>query len=130
VRLVGALDRGRRVTAVPFQQPGVPEAAGLTLADCEGAAWALADDPIALFQGRRRRYRGAAAVNAALATALGTWLPLLLYALPGIRWLQDRAYDWVARNRSRLPGDTPFCEQFPARCRPAEAGVSEEGALP
>jgi len=105
---VQSLDRKRRVTALPFQQAGVPEAAGLTYAECEQAAWAVADD--------RRRYRGAAAVTIALSVALGTNLPIWLYSLPLLRPVQDRIYDWVVRNRSLLPGDTPFCEQHPGQC--------------
>ena len=108
MRLVRALDRHRRVTAVPFQRSAALAAHGLTVADAEAAAWAIAPDG--------RRYRGAAAVNAALGTALGTGLPLRLYALPGLRQLQDRAYDWVAANRHRLEGDTPHCDQNPADC--------------
>ena len=108
MRLVRALDRHRRVTAVPFQRSATLAAHGLTVADAEAAAWAIAPDG--------RRYRGAAAVNAALGTALGTGLPLRLYALPGLRRLQDRVYDWVATHRHRFPGDPPYCDQQPADC--------------
>ena len=110
MRLVRALDRHRRVTAVPFQASGTPAAHGLTVAECEAAAWAVTPDP------GRRRYRGAAAVNAALAVALGTWLPVRFYELPGVRRIQDAVYAWVARNRSRLRGDVPFCDRYPERC--------------
>jgi predicted DCC family thiol-disulfide oxidoreductase YuxK len=109
VRLLKALDRNRRVTAVPFQKTGVPVSVGLTVKECEASAWAIAPDG--------GRYRGAEAVNAALATALGTGLPLLLYSLPGIRQLEDFTYDLVASNRTRLPGDRPYCAQHPAECR-------------
>jgi predicted DCC family thiol-disulfide oxidoreductase YuxK len=62
------------------------------------------------------QFSGAAAVNVAGAVALGTRLPLWFYALPGIRQIQDRVYAWVVRNRHRLPGDVPYCEQFPNEC--------------
>ena len=109
VRLLKALDRDCRVTAVPYQKPGAAASAGLTIEECEAAAWAVAPGG--------RRYRGAEAVNASLAVALGTRLPHLLYELPGIGPLQDLAYDWVAANRSRLPGDEPYCSQHPEQCR-------------
>ena len=99
------------MTVVPFQQPGVPEAHGLTLAQCEAAAWAVTPEP------NRARYRGAGAIDAALAVALGTRVPLWLYQVPGIRQLQDAVYALVARIRGRLPGDAPYCEQRPDRCR-------------
>jgi len=109
VRLLKALDRNRRVTAVPFQKSGVPASVGLTLEECEASAWAIAPDG--------SRYRGAEAMNALVAVALGTALPLLLYYLSGIRQLQDFIYSVVASNRSRLPGDRPYCAQLPAECR-------------
>jgi predicted DCC family thiol-disulfide oxidoreductase YuxK len=111
VRLVQALDRHRRVTAVPFQHPGTPEAHGLTRADCEAAAWAVTPGP------NPTRHRGAAAIAMALAVALGGPLPFRFYTLPGVRQLQDAAYAWVVRNRNRLPGDVPYCTQHPERCR-------------
>jgi predicted DCC family thiol-disulfide oxidoreductase YuxK len=109
VRLVEALDRRRRVTVVPFQKPDAATNAGLTIAQCEASAWAITPD--------RQRFSGAAAVNLALAVATSVPLPLWLYAMPGIRQLQDAAYAWVVRNRHRLPGDPPYCEQYPDACR-------------
>jgi predicted DCC family thiol-disulfide oxidoreductase YuxK len=109
VRLLKALDRNRRVTAVPFQKSGVPASVGLTLEECQASAWAIAPD--------RSRYRGAEAVNALVAAALGSAVPLLVYYLPGIRQLQDFIYSVVASNRSRFPGDRSYCTQHPAECR-------------
>jgi predicted DCC family thiol-disulfide oxidoreductase YuxK len=109
VRLLKTLDRNRRVTAVPFQKSGIPASVGLTLEECKASAWAIAPEG--------ERYRGAEAVNALVACAIGTALPLLLYNLPGIRQMQDFIYFLIASNRSRLPGDTPYCAQHPAECR-------------
>ena len=109
MRLLKAIDRNRRVTAVPFQKSGIPASVGLTVEDCKASAWAIAPDG--------DRYRGAEAVNALVAAALGTAIPLLLYYLPGIRQLQDFIYSLIASNRSRLPGDQPYCTQHPAECR-------------
>jgi predicted DCC family thiol-disulfide oxidoreductase YuxK len=109
VRLLKALDRNRRVTAVPFQKTGIPASVGLTLEECQASAWAIAPDG--------GRYRAAEAANALVGAALGTAVPLLLYYLPGIRQVQDFIYSVVASNRSRLPGDRPYCTQHPAECR-------------
>ena len=109
MRLLKALDRDRRVTAVPFQKSGTPASAGLTLEECKASAWAIASEG--------SRYRGAEAVNALVAAALGTAVPLLLYYLPGIRQVQNFIYSLIASNRSRLPGDQPYCTQHPAECR-------------
>ena len=109
MRLLKTLDRNRRVTAVPFQKSGIPASVGLTLEECKASAWAIAPEG--------ERYRGAEAMNALVAVALGTAVPLLLYYLPGIRQMQDFIYSLIASNRSRLPGDTPYCAQHPAECR-------------
>jgi len=78
------------------------------LAECEQAAWAITASG--------RRYRGAAAINAALATALNLRLPWQIYQLPGVHQLQNWAYAWSARNRYRLPGVTPHCTSHPQDC--------------
>ena len=109
MRLLKTLDRNPRVTAVPFQKSGIPASVGLTLEECKASAWAIASEG--------ERYRGAEAVNALVACAIGTALPLLLYNLPGIRQMQDFIYFLIASNRSRLPGDTSYCAQHPAECR-------------
>jgi predicted DCC family thiol-disulfide oxidoreductase YuxK len=109
VRLLKAIDRDCRVTAVPFQKSGVPASVGLTVEECEATAWAIAPDG--------GRYQGAEAVNAAVAAALGVRVPLLLYSLPGMKQLQDLTYYLVASNRGRLPGDRSYCGQHPAECR-------------
>ena len=109
MRLLKALDRNRRVTAMPFQKTGVPASVGLTLEECKASAWAIAPDG--------RRYRAAEAMNALVACALGTAVPLLLYYSPGIRQLQEFIYSLIASNRSRLPGDRPYCAQHPDECR-------------
>ena len=109
VRLLEALDRDRRVRAVPFQKGGVPASVGLTLEECHQSVWAVTPDG--------GRYRAAEAVNAAVAAALGSAVPLFLYSLPGLGQLQDRVYSLVASNRGLLPGDRPFCAQRPAECR-------------
>jgi hypothetical protein len=99
------------VTVAPFQKSGVPEEHGLTIAQCEAAAWTVAAAP------NTTRHRGAGAINATVSAALGASWPLRFYRLPGIRQIQDAVYEWVVRNRDRLPGVTPYCEQFPAECR-------------
>ena len=109
MRLLKVLDRNRRVTAVPFQKSGIPASVGLTLEECQASAWAIAPDG--------SRYRGAEAMNALVAAALETAVPLFVYSLPGIRQVQDFIYSVIASNRSRLPGDRPYCAQHPAECR-------------
>jgi len=63
-----------------------------------------------------KRYGGAGAINLAVSVALGTPLPMRVYSVPGVRRLQEASYRWVARNRRRLPGETPYCKRLPAEC--------------
>lgn len=108
VRVLERFDNKRRVTAVPYQKPGVPASVGLTTEACRRAAWAVTPEG--------HRYMGAEAVNLVLAAALGTSLPQAFYRLPLVKRAQDRAYDWIAANRQRLPGDEPHCSQHPGEC--------------
>jgi predicted DCC family thiol-disulfide oxidoreductase YuxK len=77
VRWIKRFDRKRRITAVPYQMPGVPTSAGLAVEEYERAAWAVTPEG--------RRYRGAGAVNLAVAVALGTNLPYAFYRLPLVK---------------------------------------------
>ncbi len=61
-------------------------------------------------------YAGAEAVNAALSTALGTRIPLVVYRIPGVRFIEDVVYRWVVEHRYKFPGTTPYCESHPAAC--------------
>jgi predicted DCC family thiol-disulfide oxidoreductase YuxK len=108
VRVMRRLDRKRRITAVPYQMPGVPASVGLTAEACRKAAWAVTPEG--------HRHRGADAVNLVLSVVLGTRIPYALYRLPPIRGAQDRAYDWIAANRHRLPGHEPHCSRYPEEC--------------
>lgn len=70
--------------------------------------WWLGDD------GRVCSAAEAAAVAAAVAT--GVPVPRWLYRVPGAGPLSESAYRWVADNRGRFPGTTPYCEREPAQC--------------
>lgn len=102
------LDRTGRVQTEPLQRPGAAERVGVDAERLSQAAWWL-DSSGAV-------YSGAKAVNAALSAALGTRLPLLVYSLPGIGCGQERVYRWIAENRYRFRGVTPWCESAPQQC--------------
>ena len=58
---------------------------------------------------------GSRAVMAMLRTAPLPW-PVLgaIGDAPGIAWVADRTYRWIATNRYRLPGSTPACAIEPS----------------
>ena len=106
--LLVKLDRTGAVRTEPLQRPGTAERLGIpesTLLD--SVRWLDSSGAV---------YSGAQAANAALGAALGTRLPLMLYRLASVSWLQEAIYDWVSANRFRFPGTTPYCESNPAAC--------------
>lgn len=83
----------------------IPErlaAAGLTAEDAMYQVWTVTAD------GTVRG--GAAATNAALALIWWARPLTWLYHLPGIPWLEEKIYRWVADNRYRMPGGTAACQ--------------------
>ena len=88
----------------------------------QGAAQRLGIAPASLLESVRwldasgAVYSGAEAANAALSAAVGTRIPLAIYRIPGVRFIEEATYRWVAANRYRFPGTTPYCESHPAAC--------------
>ena len=101
-------DRTGKLRTEVFQAPGAAERLGVTDSHLYDMSWWL-DESGAV-------YGGAEAINAALSVCLGTRLPLLVYRVPGIRWLQNTVYRWVANHRYRFPGTTAYCESHPVAC--------------
>lgn len=102
------LDRTGKLEIEPLQSPRTAERLGIpNSALLESVRWLDASGAV---------YSGAEAVNAAVSTAIGTKVPLLLYRIPGVRRLQDVVYRWVADHRYRFPGTTPYCESHPGGC--------------
>lgn len=102
------LNRTGQLQTAPLQTPGAAERLGLTPSSLlESVRWLDSSGAV---------YSGAEAANAALSTAIGTKVPLLLYRIPGVRFIQDGIYRWVAAHRYRFPGTMPYCESHPAAC--------------
>jgi predicted DCC family thiol-disulfide oxidoreductase YuxK len=101
-------NRTGELRAAPLQSPGTATRLGVPPSQLlESVRWLDASGAV---------YSGAEAANAALSSAIGTKIPLLLYRIPGIRFIQDGIYRWVAAHRHRFPGMTPYCESHPAEC--------------
>jgi predicted DCC family thiol-disulfide oxidoreductase YuxK len=101
-------DRTGDLSTEPLQRPDVAERLGVPATRLLESAWWL--------DSSGRVYAGAEALNAALAAATGTKLPLHVYRIPGMRFLQHSVYQWVAAHRYRFPGTTPYCESDPIGC--------------
>ena len=102
------IDRTGNLQTEPLQSPGTSERLGIAPSQLlESLRW---------LDGSGAVYSGAEAANAALSSAFGTRLPLALYRIPGIRFIEDAVYRWVAAHRYRFPGTTPYCQSHPAAC--------------
>lgn len=101
-------DRTGNLETEPLQAPGV--------ADRLGVSEDRLLDEVRWLDASGAVYGGAEAANAAVSVAIGSRAPLLIYRLPGVRHAQDAVYRWVAANRYRFPGKTPYCESHPVAC--------------
>lgn len=101
-------DRTGNVQTAPLQSPGTAERLGIAPARLlESVRWLDSSGAV---------YSGAEAANAALSAAVGTRIPLAIYRIPGIGVIEEAIYRWVAANRYRFPGTTPYCESHPGAC--------------
>jgi predicted DCC family thiol-disulfide oxidoreductase YuxK len=102
------MDRTGKLHTEVLQSPGAAQRLGIAPASLlESVRWLDSSGAV---------YSGAEAANAALSAAIGTRIPLAIYRIPGIRYIEDVVYRWVAANRYRFPGTTPYCESHPGAC--------------
>lgn len=108
VDLLLRFDRTGRIRTEPLQGPGVAERLGIAPDSLlESIRWLDASGAV---------YSGAEAANAAFSAAVGTSITLGIYRIPGIRFVEDFIYRWVADHRYKFPGKTPYCESYPTAC--------------
>jgi predicted DCC family thiol-disulfide oxidoreductase YuxK len=101
-------DRTGNIRTEPLQGPGVAERLGVAPGSLlDAVRWLDSSGTV---------YSGAEAANAALSTAIGSRIPLVVYRIPGIRFIEDVVYRWVVAHRYRFPGTTPYCESHPTAC--------------
>lgn len=95
VALLGRWDRGRRLSFVPFQDgPALSRLPAMQRADLHRAMHLVAPDGGVT--------AGAAALPVVLRLFPAGAAPALLWRLPGVAWLANRTYAFIARNRHRL----------------------------
>jgi predicted DCC family thiol-disulfide oxidoreductase YuxK len=92
---------GPGVHVVPFQRADL-KALGISSEQAAEAVWWVGADG--------RRERGHRAIGAALRASRGVWRSTgTVLSARAIDPIASRAYEWVSRNRHRLPGGTPEC---------------------
>ncbi|UQX10406.1 thiol-disulfide oxidoreductase DCC family protein [Candidatus Mycobacterium methanotrophicum] len=102
------LDRIGKLQTEALQTPGAAQRLGIAPTTLmESVRWLDSSGAV---------YSGARAANAALSAALGTRIPLVTYRIPGMRFIEETIYRWVAANRYRFPGTTPYCQSHPSAC--------------
>jgi predicted DCC family thiol-disulfide oxidoreductase YuxK len=101
-------NRTGSVQTETLQSPGTAQRLGIEPASLlESIRWLDASGAV---------YSGAEAANAAFSAAIGTRIPLAIYRIPGIRFIEEAVYRWIAAHRYRFPGTTPYCESHPTAC--------------
>jgi predicted DCC family thiol-disulfide oxidoreductase YuxK len=102
------MDRTGNLRTETLQSPGAAQRLGIAPTSLlESVRWLDSSGAV---------YSGAEAANAAFSAAIGSRIPLAIYRIPGIRFIEEAAYRWVAANRYRFPGTTPYCESHPGAC--------------
>jgi predicted DCC family thiol-disulfide oxidoreductase YuxK len=102
------MDRTGKLQTEALQSPGTAQRLGIAPTSLlESLRWLDSSGTV---------YSGAEAANAAFSAAIGTRIPLAIYRIPGIRFIEDAVYRWVAANRYRFPGTTPYCQSHPNAC--------------
>jgi predicted DCC family thiol-disulfide oxidoreductase YuxK len=108
VELLNKLNRTGKLQSEPLQSPGAAQRLGISSSDLlDSVRWLDASGNV---------YSGAEAANAALSAAIGSRIPLRIYRIPGLRFVEEAVYRWIAANRYRFPGTTPYCESHPRAC--------------
>jgi predicted DCC family thiol-disulfide oxidoreductase YuxK len=101
-------NRTGNVQTETLQSPSTAQRLGITPTSLlESIRWLDASGAV---------YSGAEAANAAFSAAVGTRIPLAIYRIPGIRFIEEAVYRWIAAHRYRFPGTTPYCESHPTAC--------------
>ncbi len=108
MRLIRARDRESRIAWVPCQRITNDATRSRLCANAVVAAADGQEDAI-----------GAQAFARILTTLTGSPWPIRIAALPVLRHLLAAGYWMIARLRTRLPGDSPWCAQHPEECQPA-----------
>lgn len=108
VELLRVLDWRHKLQCLPFQLPDVPQTYGLTVEQCEQAAWAITNDG--------HTYRGAQAISVALDATMLLPFFLFLFRFPRIMQIENKIYAWVAKNRRFFPGIRPYCTRPDKPC--------------
>jgi predicted DCC family thiol-disulfide oxidoreductase YuxK len=102
------MDRTGNLQTEALQSPGAAQRLGIAPTSLlESVRWLDSSGAV---------YSGAEAANAAFSVAIGTRIPLAIYRIPGVGFIEEAIYRWVAANRHRFPGTTPYCQSHPSAC--------------
>ncbi len=118
IRVLSERDRRKVLTFRPCQS--IPEGGWqrVTPEACAAAVYAVSEDG--------RVAAGSDSACLILAAMWNNWWPWRIGTFPGVRQVLQCGYRIIARNRRRLPGDTPWCQQHPEQCRVETSQPVEE----
>ena len=106
--LLLSMNRSGNLQTEALQSPGAAQRLGVAPASLlESVRWLDSSGAV---------YSGAEAANAAFSAAIGSRIPLAIYRILGVSFIEEAIYRWVAANRYRFPGTTPYCQSHPSAC--------------
>lgn len=108
IRLLHAWDRRGVLAFRPCQSVPLDGVHGVTPAKCLRSVWAIADDGTIA--------TGSDAAGLILTALVRNHWPYRICRLPMIRQALSLGYRLIAKNRRKLPGETPWCQQHPEDC--------------
>lgn len=111
VKRIQKWDRHGRITWRPCQSIPPEGWEDVSPAECAKVVWAV--------DAEGNRAQGSDAAMMILAALIDARWPMTIGRLPVVHQVMQGVYWVIARNRRRFPGETPWCEQHPADCRPS-----------
>ncbi len=108
VRQLHKMDRRGRLSFRPCQSVSLEGVSGITPTQCLRAVWAIAEDGTIA--------SGSDAFTLIMSVLLNNRWPYRIGRVPGIQHVMQFVYGWVADNRRKFPGETPWCQQHPEEC--------------
>lgn len=108
IRKLHQLDKRQVLEFRPCQNLSIDGLHGITFKKCMREVWAIADDGTIA--------AGSDAAALMLTAMLNNRWPYRIGRWPVIRQVLSFGYQLVAKNRRKLPGEKPWCQQHPEDC--------------
>ncbi len=108
IRKLHEWDRRGALEFRPCQNVSLDDPSGVSPAQCLRSVWALADDGTVA--------HGSDAIALIFTAMLNNRWPYRIGRWPVIQQILSFGYGIIAKNRRKIPGEAPWCQQHPEDC--------------